>query len=515
MKRKEDDLPYTGRTFVVTGTTALPRDTLVNRIRELGGKVTVGVSGSTTYLVTGADPGPAKLKKALAAGTKILSEEEFTEMSSHYVIQPIEVKKVKTANLSHERWTDKYAPQSLSEVVGNSGAIKQLKTHLLSMSLKPILLAGPSGVGKTLSVYLAAKELGLSLIEYNGSDYRSKQEISIVKGLSTQQSLTREVHLHKNKVLLMEEIENMTANDRGGLQEILSLFKKTSIPIILTANDKSSQNIKTIVAQCKVLQYSKIDSRSAVGVLKNIANKEGISIPENTLMQIAVTAAGDVRYAVNMLQYLSKKQNISSEDITVMRKHFTTASLFDVTKEILLGHTSPSQKINLFFDEPVFSLLMVFENYLEGCTLKEAADVSDSLSMAEIVSNRMLAKDEKRLFPVAAYYTAVKPRIKLSSRIMFSKYLGFASSMAAKKKKINKVLNELSERGMQGGWSVIYELFNIMNILKNSKVPEITKKKYIRRLQIDKNVLQILNEVTGAKIKANEMPLLKTKKDEM
>ncbi|KAI5170031.1 hypothetical protein NEIRO03_2749, partial [Nematocida sp. AWRm78] len=102
MKRKEDDLPYTGRTFVVTGTTKTPREDLVNRIRELGGKVTLGISGATTYLIAGEEPGPAKLKKAVAHGTKILSEEDFMEMTSHYVILPIEVKKSKPEVYSKE-----------------------------------------------------------------------------------------------------------------------------------------------------------------------------------------------------------------------------------------------------------------------------------------------------------------------------------------------------------------------------------------------------------------------------
>lgn len=526
MKREEEDLPYSGRTFVVTGTTTTPRDKLVGRIRELGGKVTVGVSGSTHYLVTGLEPGPAKLKKALAAGTRIISEDEFIEMTEHYVIQPAAVKRVKREETeiqdkieetekvaeikgTGERWIDKYAPQSLSDMVGNPQAIKQVKVHLMSMSLKPILLTGASGIGKTLSVYLIAKELGISLIEYNGTDYRSKQEISILKGLSTQKSLTRDAYLHKNKVILMEEIENMTANDRGGIQEIINMFKKTAVPVILTTNDKTSQNIKGIVSQCKVIQYTKVDSRGIYSILKKIADKEGISVPDSTLTQIGIIASGDVRYAVNIFQYLSKKTSISTDDIKAMQKHITTASIFDITKEIFQSYISPEQKINLFFEEPMFSLLMVFENYLEGCTLKSAAEASDSLSIAEITSNRMMNNDEKRLFPVSAYYTAVKPKIRLKGRIGFSKYLGFVSGVNAKKKKLRQALNNVLEGRISGGWSIIYELFYIMSILQKTS-SESVKRSYVKYLKIDKNILSILIDITGIRIKKDELPLLKT-----
>lgn len=513
MKRKEDDLPYTGRTFVVTGVTNTPRADLVNRIRELGGKVTLGLSGVTNYLLTGNEPGPSKLKEALALGVKIISEEEFLEMTSHYIIQPAVVKKARTEQISKERWTEKHKPETSAGILGNKQVITQLKTHLLSLSQMPVMLAGASGTGKTLSVYLIAKELGISLIEYNGSDYRNKQEISIIKGLSTQQSLTREVSLHKNKAVLMEEVENMTSSDRGGLQEILELFKKTRIPIILTANDKSSQNIKTIVSKCKVLLYRKIDSRSIVGMLKSIAAKEGISVRENTLMQIAVTAGGDVRYAVNMLQYLSRKPTISAEDIKIMGKHITSTNLFDISKDIFQPHITAAQKIDLFFEDPMFILLMLFENYLGGSTLEETAKIIDTLSIAEIVGGNMISKDEKRLFPVAAFYTAAKVKLKLNGQLQFSRYLGLMSAQSARRKKLSKIINEAQERGMQGGWSTIYELFSVMKILERSVTEPTDAEKYIRALNIDKDALHLLGDITGVKIKPGKLPLVKTLKE--
>lgn len=77
-KRKE--LPLLGREFVVTGRLdAFPRSEAEARIKELGGSVDSSVTGKTTYLVVGADPG-SKLEKAQTLGTTLLNEEEFLRL---------------------------------------------------------------------------------------------------------------------------------------------------------------------------------------------------------------------------------------------------------------------------------------------------------------------------------------------------------------------------------------------------------------------------------------------------
>lgn len=69
--------PLAGQTFVLTGTlTSMTRTQAKAEIEGRGGRVTSSVSGKTSYVVAGADPG-SKRDKAERLGVTLLDEDEF------------------------------------------------------------------------------------------------------------------------------------------------------------------------------------------------------------------------------------------------------------------------------------------------------------------------------------------------------------------------------------------------------------------------------------------------------
>jgi replication factor C large subunit len=280
-------------------------------------------------------------------------------------------------------WTVKHRPKMLADIVGNKPTIQQILDWLELWKKGPpkkraLLLHGPPGTGKTVSVEAAANERGLDLVEINASDKRNRDALEKTIGLATRQSDL----FGRSRLVLIDEVDGINlSEDRGAVDTIVRLVEDTQVPVILTANDPWDPKIGPIRNATTMIEYRRLGLRDAVPYLKKICQKEGIEVEEQALRLIVDRNQGDMRSIMNDLQVLtSGRKKLTYEETTWLGFRDRRASIFDALKTVF---TSPTcLQARRATDMANVDLDMFFEWVYENAPrqLNDPRDLSHAMS---------------------------------------------------------------------------------------------------------------------------------------
>ncbi len=276
---------------------------------------------------------------------------------------------------------DKYRPKNFSEIKGQDFAIEKLKLFMKNFpKKKSIVLHGETGTGKTSLAYALSYETNFELLELNASDLRNQEEIKKIIGQASQQ-----VSLFgKGKILLIDEIDGITKEDKGGLQELISLIETTNFPIIITSNNIWDRKFSELRKRSELLEIKELNYQFIFDILEFISEQEKIKISEDFLKSIAIKSKGDVRAAINDLQAMG-------EDIINLDERDKKENIFNIIREILQNTPRDSilelyEKIDMPLDE---ILLWIEENIPNVYNGEDLYKAFDSLSKADVFRGRI------------------------------------------------------------------------------------------------------------------------------
>lgn len=387
-----------------------------------------------------------------------------------------------TAGADSRLWTVKYAPTATSMICGNKNQVDKLQAWLRAWPsnlrtqfrkagrdgfgvYRAVMIHGPPGIGKTTAAHLAAKLEGYDIVESNASDTRSKKLVETgLKGVLDTTSLLgyfaggdRKVETDKKKlVLIMDEVDGMSAGDRGGVGALAAACKKTIIPIILICNDRRLPKMKPFDNVSYDLQFRKPTVDQIRSRIMTICYREGLKIPITVINSLIEGSRSDIRQVINMLSTAKLDHNVMDFDQSKKMSRSWEKQLilkpWDIVNKILGGGMFASSststlndKIELYFNDHEFSSLMLQENYLathpilsNTCAGKEktlkllelADNAAESISDGDLV-DRMIHGSQQQwsLMPTHAVFSFVRPASFISGSLAgnqtrFTSWLG-------------------------------------------------------------------------------------------
>ena len=362
-------------------------------------------------------------------------------------------------------WTVRYAPTQITQICGNRGQVEKLQRWLRAYPknqrakfkmpgpdgsgvFRAVMIHGPPGIGKTTAAHLVAKLEGYDVVESNASDTRSKKLVETgLKGVLSTTSLmgyfggpgNTDVDASKKKlVLIMDEVDGMSAGDRGGVGALAAVAKKTQIPMILICNDRRQPKMKPFDFVTYDMPFRRPTTDQIRSRISTIAYREGLKMPANVIGALIEGTGADIRQVVNMISTAKLDQkNLSFEDSKDMSKAWEKHIVlkpWDMVNKILGGglfnpaaKSSLNDKQELYFNDHEFAPLMLQENYLgtsparlnqynaepkkrKLAALDLASKAADTISDGDLV-DRMIHGSQQHwsLMPLHAIFSFVRP----------------------------------------------------------------------------------------------------------
>ncbi|KAH6900185.1 replication factor RFC1 C terminal domain-containing protein [Thelonectria olida] len=393
--------------------------------------------------------------------------------------------------------TSKYAPTQLNHICGNKAQVDKIQTWLRNWPKhkkynfqkrgadgmggeRAIIISGPPGIGKTTAAHLAAKLEGYDVLESNASDTRSKKLVEA--GLSDVMNNTsllgyfagdgKSVDETKKKmVLIMDEVDGMSAGDRGGVGALAKFCKKTEVPLILICNERKLPKMKPFDHAAFDIRFNRPTIDQVRSRIMTICHREGLRLPPTVVDALIEGSNKDIRQIINMIATAKLDQSSMSYDESkamskAWEKHVVLKP-WDICQKMLAGgifapasKATLNDKIELYFNDHEFSYLMIQENYLrtkpmalngKGYNQREHNlkalelfdNAAESISDGDLV-DRMIHGPQQQwsLMPTHAIFSTVRPASFIAGQLMGSNFTSWLGNNS-KTGKLGRYIREI------------------------------------------------------------------------
>lgn len=260
----------------------------------------------------------------------------------------------------------KYRPSEFEEMVGQNEIRKILANAVKNNTIShAYLFSGPRGTGKTTTAKILAKMVNCEapvdghpcnkcnscLNILNSSDVIEIDAASN-NGVDEIRDLREKANLvpsnSKYKVYIIDEVHMLTTQAFNALLKTLEEPPKHVIFILATTEYYKIP--LTITSRCQKFQFNKIEVDDIVKKLKEICEKENISIEDDALYEIAMISDGGMRDSINFLDQLRSFNNgkITIDDVYEVCGDVSGREISELLKDMKDKNV---EKVTCFFEK--------------------------------------------------------------------------------------------------------------------------------------------------------------------
>src|SRR3954469_3942869 len=238
--------------------------------------------------------------------------------------------------MSYQVIARKWRPQKFDDVVGQQQVTRTLRNALASGRLAhAFVFAGPRGVGKTTTARILARALNcvngptadpcgeceacreiaegrdMDVLEIDAATHTGVDNVRevIISGLSIMPVRNR------YKVFIIDEVHQLSSASFNAL--LKSVEEPPPHVVFMMATTELDAIPETVLSRSQVYEFRTISTKGIAAKLREIVDKEGITVGEDSLQLIARDAEGSMRDAQSKLdQVIAFTGNtIAAEDV--------------------------------------------------------------------------------------------------------------------------------------------------------------------------------------------------------
>ncbi|KAI8992572.1 Rad17 cell cycle checkpoint protein-domain-containing protein [Pilobolus umbonatus] len=250
-----------------------------------------------------------------------------------------------SSGTTKELWTDKYTPQTESEIAVHPKKIKECRDAFkdscigsVSGRVKMLILSGPSGSGKSTLIRLLSRILGHRIVEWDESTRSQALEYNSVSQMdsfsqfiyqSIKTNTLMDAHTLRQKVILVDDIPDFTTESvrnqfHSVIRHCLNMPQRFLIVIVISEawteigayhqvnNETRITTVRDILPNDLVnddritrIEFNPVNKTLMMKALKLISEKEHLRAFTPQLDEIELISNGDIRFAINTLQFYS------------------------------------------------------------------------------------------------------------------------------------------------------------------------------------------------------------------